>query len=65
MLIGAVAFFGSYVVGASNFWLSYSLFLVAGGAMYAPYGPFFAFILDVLPTNVAGARWASSTASGR
>ena len=54
MLIGAVAFFGSYLVGASNFWLSYSLFLVAGGAMYAPYGPFFALILDVLPTNVAG-----------
>ena len=54
MLVGALAFFGSYVVGASNFWLSYGLFLVAGGAMYAPYGPFFAFILDVLPTNVAG-----------
>ena len=54
MLIGAIAFYGSYLTGASNFWLSYTLFLIAGGAMYAPYGPFFAFILDVLPKNVAG-----------
>ncbi|MBC7571586.1 MAG: MFS transporter [Spirosoma sp.] len=54
LLIGAVAFYGSYLIGASNFWASFCLFLVAGGAMYAPYGPFFAFILDVLPKNVAG-----------
>ena len=54
LLIGAVAFYGSYLVGATNFWLSYGLFLVAGGTMYAPYGPFFAFILDILPKNVAG-----------
>ena len=28
--------------------------IVAGGAMYAPYGPFFAIIPEMLPQNVAG-----------
>jgi len=53
LLIGAIAFYGSYLTGASNFWLSYLLLVIAGGAMYAPYGPFFAVITDILPRNVA------------
>jgi len=28
--------------------------IVAGGAMYAPYGPFFAIMPEMLPGNVAG-----------
>jgi len=54
LLIGAVAFYGSYLVGTSSFWLSFALLVIAGGAMYAPYGPFFAVITDILPKNVAG-----------
>ena len=54
LLIGAVAFYGSYLVGASNFWLSFVLLVIAGSAMYAPYGPFFAVITEILPANVAG-----------
>jgi len=54
LLIGAVAFYGSYLTGTSNFWLSYTLLIIAGGAMYAPYGPFFAIITEILPRNVAG-----------
>lgn len=54
LLIGAVAFYGSYLVGTSNFWLSFTLLVIAGGAMYAPYGPFFAIITEVLPRNVSG-----------
>ena len=54
LLIGAVAFYGSYLVGTSNFWLSFVLLVIAGGAMYAPYGPFFAIITEVLPKNVSG-----------
>jgi sugar phosphate permease len=54
LLIGALAFYGSYLVGTSNFWLSFVLLVIAGGAMYAPYGPFFAVITEVLPKNVAG-----------
>ena len=41
------------LVGAGNFWLSFVLLVIAGGAMYAPYGPFFAMITEILPRNVA------------
>jgi sugar phosphate permease len=54
LLVGAIAFYGSYLIGTSNFWLSFTLLVIAGGAMYAPYGPFFAIITEILPSNVAG-----------
>jgi sugar phosphate permease len=54
LLVGAVAFYASYLVGPGNFWLSFTLLVIAGGAMYAPYGPFFAIITEVLPKNVSG-----------
>ncbi|MEO8567594.1 MAG: MFS transporter [Ginsengibacter sp.] len=54
LLIGAVAFYGSYLAGTTNFWLSFILLVIAGGAMYAPYGPFFAIITEILPGNVSG-----------
>lgn len=54
LLIGSVAFYSSYMIGVSNFWLSYVLLIIAGGALYAPYGPFFAIITEILPRNVAG-----------
>lgn len=53
LLVGALAFYGSYLAGADNFWLSFVLLVIAGGAMYAPYGPFFAVITEVLPKNVS------------
>ncbi len=56
LLIGAIAFYGSYMIGTHNFWLSFVLLIIAGAAMYAPYGPFFAIITEILPANVtAGA----------
>ncbi|GAB4042252.1 MFS transporter [Spirosoma litoris] len=58
LLIGALAFYGSYLLGADHFWLSFTLLIVAGGAMYAPYGPFFAIIPEILPKNVAGGAMA-------
>ena len=54
LLIGAIAFYSSYLVGTTNFWVSFVLLVIAGGAMYAPYGPFFAIITEILPGNVAG-----------
>jgi sugar phosphate permease len=54
LLVGAIAFYGSYLVGTGNFWLSFALLVIAGGAMYAPYGPFFAIITEILPKNVSG-----------
>jgi sugar phosphate permease len=56
LLIAALTFYGSYLVGTSNFWLSFILLVIAGTAMYAPYGPFFAIIPEIMPANVmAGA----------
>lgn len=54
LLVGAIAFYGSYLLGSHHFWLSYVLLILAAGAMYAPYGPFFAIITEILPSNVAG-----------
>ena len=58
LLIGALAFYGSYLLGADHFWLSFALLVIAGGAMYAPYGPFFAVITEVLPRNVSAGALA-------
>ena len=56
LLIAALAFYGSYLIGTTNFWLSFGLLVIAGTAMYTPYGPFFAIITEILPANVtAGA----------
>ena len=58
LLIGAIAFYCSYLTGTTNFWLSFVLLIIAGAAMYAPYGPFFAVITEILPSNVAGGAMA-------
>ncbi|MEI9946123.1 MAG: MFS transporter [Chitinophagaceae bacterium] len=56
LLIGAIAFYCSYLIGADHFWISFVLLVIAGAAMYAPYGAFFAAITEILPSNVtAGA----------
>ncbi|UOQ44982.1 MFS transporter [Halobacillus salinarum] len=64
LLVGAVAFYCSYLLGTSNFWLSFVLLIIAGGAMYAPYGPFFAIIPELLPRNVAGGAMALINSMG-
>jgi sugar phosphate permease len=50
----AAAFYASYLVGNSNFTTSFILLIVAAAAMYAPYGPYFAFIPELLPRASAG-----------
>lgn len=64
LLIGTFAFYGSYLIGSSNFWLSYALLVIAGGVMYAPYGPFFAIIPEILPKNVSGGAMALINSMG-
>ncbi|HEX8377004.1 MAG TPA: MFS transporter [Pedobacter sp.] len=58
LLVAAVAFYCSYAIGTTNFWLSFVLLVIAGAAMYSPYGPFFAIIPQILPTNVLGGATA-------
>ncbi|QHT70218.1 MFS transporter [Rhodocytophaga rosea] len=64
LLVGAVAFYGSYLLGTTSFYLSFILLVVAGSAMYAPYGPFFAIIPELLPRNVAGGAMALINSMG-
>jgi sugar phosphate permease len=64
LLIGAIAFYASYAVGTQHFWISFALLVIAGGAMYAPYGPFFAIIPEILPRNVAGGAMALINSMG-
>jgi sugar phosphate permease len=54
LVLSGVALFGSYLTAAHTFWLAYIFLIAAGGCMYAPYGPFFAIIPEMLPKNVAG-----------
>ena len=54
MVLGGGALFVSYMTAGHNFWLAYAFLILAGAAMYAPYGPFFAIIPEMLPMNVAG-----------
>ena len=64
LLVGAAAFAGSYALGSTHFWGSYALLVVAGAAMYAPYGPFFAIVPELLPKNVAGGAMALINSMG-
>lgn len=64
LLIGGISFLLAYQVGSSNFWLSYVLLCIAGGAIYTPNGTFFAMITDLLPKNVAGVATALINSMG-
>ncbi|WP_213991258.1 MFS transporter [Sodalis sp. dw_96] len=64
LLIGALAFLSSYMLGAHHFWGSYTLLVIAGAAMYAPYGPFFAIVPEMLPRNVSGGAMALINSMG-
>jgi len=54
LVLSGIGLFCSYATAGHNFWVAYASLIVAGGAMYAPYGPFFAIMPEMLPRNVAG-----------
>lgn len=64
LLAGGIAFYLSYLLGPGQFWTSFALLVLAGGAMYAPYGPYFAYVSESLPTNFAGAGIACVNTAG-
>jgi MFS family permease len=64
LLLGAIAFYASYAFGPAHFQLGFAALIVAGAAMYAPYGPFFAYLPEVLPANVAGGAIALVNSMG-
>lgn len=64
LLIAGFALFGSYITSAFSFTWSFCFLIVAGGLMYAPYGPFFALIAERLPRNVVAEVTAMVNACG-
>jgi sugar phosphate permease len=54
LMLSGVALFCSFATARDSFWLSYLCLIAAGGAMYAPYGPFFSIMPEMLPRNVVG-----------
>ena len=64
LLAATGAFYASYAVGRGDFGLSYALLIIAAGAMYAPYGPYFALVPELLPVSVAGPAMGAINAFG-
>jgi sugar phosphate permease len=64
LALAAAAFYGSFLLGGTNFWASFALLTLAGAMMYAPYGPFFAHIAETLPRNVVGGAIALINSMG-
>lgn len=64
LTLAAAAFYGSYLLGSTNFWASFVLLVIAGAMMYAPYGPYFAYLAETLPANVAGGAIALINSMG-
>ena len=54
LLLSGGALLTSYMTAGANFWVAYTFLIVTGGAMYAPYAPFFSIVPEMLPDNVAG-----------
>jgi sugar phosphate permease len=52
LVIAGLALFVSFLVARDSFYFAYGALILAGGAMYAPYGSFFALISETIPRNV-------------
>jgi sugar phosphate permease len=64
LLAASLAFCGSIALGTSHIALTYALLVLAGVGMYAPYGPFFAIMPELLPANVSGGAIALINSAG-
>jgi sugar phosphate permease len=54
----------SYVFANTSFALAFTGLVVAGACMYAPYGPFFAVVPELIPRNLTGEVLATINSSG-
>jgi MFS family permease len=64
LLFAGLALFGSFLVAGYSFWLAYVGLILAAGGLYAPYGPFFAMIPEVIPANVCAGVMAAVNSAG-
>jgi sugar phosphate permease len=58
MMIAGAALFLSHLTAGNHFWVAYVAVVLAGTCVYAPYGPFYAIIPELLPSSVAGEAMA-------
>ncbi len=58
LMLGGVALAGSFFTVDSSFVAAYACLIVSACCMYAPYGPFWAMVPELLPRNVAGETMA-------
>ncbi len=54
LIFSGAALFVSFMTAGHSFWIAYAFLIIAGAGMYAPYGPFFAIMPEMLPKNVVG-----------
>lgn len=64
LILSGIAMLGSFLSAGDNFWITYGCLILAGGAMYAPYGLFFAIIPEIIPKNVAAEVTAAVNSAG-
>jgi sugar phosphate permease len=64
LLLAALAMLGSFLFAGHSFVLAFGCLVIAGGCMYAPYGPFFAIIPERVPREVSGEVFAMVNSSG-
>ena len=58
LMLGGVALAGSFFTVDHSFVVAYGCLIVSACCMYAPYGPFWAMVPELLPRNVAGETMA-------
>jgi len=58
LMLGGVALAGSFFTVDRSFVIAYGCLIVSASCMYAPYGPFWAMVPELLPRNVVGETMA-------
>jgi sugar phosphate permease len=64
LLIAGIALFGSFLFAQRSFPTAFVCLVIAGGCMYAPYGPFFAIIPELVPSEVTAEVMAMINSCG-
>ncbi len=64
LLSAGLGLFISFAFARNSFAVAFAGLIVAGACMYAPYGPFFALVPELVPSNVTGEVLAIINSAG-
>jgi len=64
LLLSGLAMMGAFLIADKSFALAFVGLVIAGGCMYAPYGPFFAIIPERVPRSVTAEVLALINSAG-